>query len=109
MVISKKTIIFQGLRGGPTFSREIRTFFKGGIQILILSETHITFDCAAAQAEENSLCFHCETSGLLRVVKELSLSKRSNEVRVYISSLGMRSENFMGMVFYEPHIKPNIL
>ena len=27
----------------------------------------------------------------------------------YILSLGMRSENFMGMEFYEPHIKPNIL
>ena len=36
MVISKKTIIFQGFRGGPTFSR--------GVQILISLETDITCD-----------------------------------------------------------------
>ena len=47
----------------------------------------------------------------LCVVKELSLSKRSKEIRVtvYILSLRMRSENFMCMEFYEPHIKPEIL
>ena len=46
MVISKKSIIFQGFRGsnifqggggGPTFSR-------GGVQVLISIETHITCD-----------------------------------------------------------------
>ena len=37
----------------------------------------------------------------------LSLSKRSKEIRVYILSLGIRSENFMCMEFYEPHIKPD--
>ena len=31
MVISKKTIIFQGLRGGPTYSGEgVQLFVKGG-------------------------------------------------------------------------------
>ena len=30
MVISKKTIIFQGLRGGPTFSGGGSNFFQGG-------------------------------------------------------------------------------
>ena len=46
---------------------------------------------------------------MIRVVKELSLLKRSKEIRVYILSLGTRSENFMCMEFYEPHIKPDIL
>ena len=36
MVISKKTIIFQGFRGGPTFSR--------GVQMLISIESHRTCD-----------------------------------------------------------------
>ena len=36
MVGSKKTIIFQGFRGGPTFSR--------GVQMLISIETHIICD-----------------------------------------------------------------
>ena len=30
MVISKKTIIFKGFRGGPTFSRVEGNFFQGG-------------------------------------------------------------------------------
>ena len=30
MVISKKTIIFQGFRGGPTFSRGGPAFSRGG-------------------------------------------------------------------------------
>ena len=30
MVISKKTIIFKGFRGGPTFSRGEGNFFHGG-------------------------------------------------------------------------------
>ena len=30
MVISKKTIIFQGFRGGPTFSKVDPTFSGGG-------------------------------------------------------------------------------
>ena len=45
MVISKKSIIFQGFRGsnifqegGPTFSR------GGGVQVVISIETHITCD-----------------------------------------------------------------
>ena len=33
---SEKTILFQGLRGGPTFSK--------GVQMLILIEIHITCD-----------------------------------------------------------------
>ena len=45
MVISKKTIIFQGFRGGPTFSR-VSNFFQGGggVQMLISIEPHITCD-----------------------------------------------------------------
>ena len=30
MVISKKTIIFQGFRGGPTFARGVQLFPVGG-------------------------------------------------------------------------------
>ena len=45
MVISKKTIIFKGFRGGPTFSRGESNFFKGGgVQWVISIETHITCD-----------------------------------------------------------------
>ena len=45
MVISKKTIIFQGFRGGPTYSRG-SNFFQGWgeVQMLISIETHITSD-----------------------------------------------------------------
>ena len=46
MVISKKTIIFKGFRGGPTFSRGRATFSMegGGVQWVISIETHITCD-----------------------------------------------------------------
>ena len=47
MVISKKTIIFKGFRGGPTFSREGGgNFFHGGggVQLVISIETLITCD-----------------------------------------------------------------
>ena len=46
MVISKKTIIFKGFRGGPTFSRGEGNFFHGGggVQWVISIETHITCD-----------------------------------------------------------------
>ena len=45
MVISEKTRIFQGFRGGPTFSWEGggSNFFQG-VQMLISKETHITCD-----------------------------------------------------------------
>ena len=46
MVISKKTIIFQGFRGGPTFSRGGgggSNFFQIIISIETI-ETHITCD-----------------------------------------------------------------
>ena len=45
MVISKKTIIFQGFRGGPKFSKGVN-FFQGGegVQMQISIETHITCD-----------------------------------------------------------------
>ena len=43
MVISKKTIIFQCFRGGPTFSRGVQ-LFPGRVQMLISVETHITCD-----------------------------------------------------------------
>ena len=45
MVISKITIIFQGFRGCPTFSRG-SNFFQGWgeVQMLISIETHITCD-----------------------------------------------------------------
>ena len=51
--ITMKTIIFQGSRGGPTFSRgEVQLFpggwssffLRGGVQMLISIETHITCD-----------------------------------------------------------------
>ena len=47
MVISKKTIIFQGSRGGPTYSRGGGGggggvhLFPEGVQMLISIETHI--------------------------------------------------------------------
>ena len=41
MVISKKTILFQGFRGSPTFSRE-GGGGSNGVQMLIFIETHIT-------------------------------------------------------------------
>ena len=45
MVISKKTIIFKGFRGGPAFSRGKGNFFHGGgVQWVISIETHITCD-----------------------------------------------------------------
>ena len=45
MVISKKTIIFKGFRGGPTFSRGGGSpTFSRGVQMLISIETHITYD-----------------------------------------------------------------
>ena len=45
MVISKKTIIFKGFRGGPTFSRGEDNFFHGGgVQWVISIETHKTCD-----------------------------------------------------------------
>ena len=43
MVISKKTIVFQGFRGGPTFSKGGSNFFHG-VQMLISIETHIPCD-----------------------------------------------------------------
>ena len=45
-LISKKTIIFQGSRGGPTFSRGGSNFFQGGgwSNCLFPIETHITCD-----------------------------------------------------------------
>ena len=51
MVISKKSIIFQGFRGsnifqggGPTFSGGGGGGGGGGVQVLISIETHITCD-----------------------------------------------------------------
>ena len=44
-LISKKSIIFQGSRGNPTYSRGIQLFpGGGGVQLLIPKETHITCD-----------------------------------------------------------------
>ena len=55
MVISKKTIIFKGFRGGPTFSREGGQLFPwrggGGVQWVISIETHITSDFPGAGAD----------------------------------------------------------
>ena len=47
MVISKKTIIFQGLRGSNIF--HVRSNFFQGVRMLITIETHIVCNCAAAQ------------------------------------------------------------
>ena len=41
--ITEKTILFQGSRGDPTFSRGVQ-LFPGGDQMLISIETHITCD-----------------------------------------------------------------
>ena len=43
-LISKKTIIFQGSRGGPTFSRGGGPTFSRGSNCLFPIETHITCD-----------------------------------------------------------------
>ena len=43
-LISKKTIIFQGSRGGPTFSRGGGPTFSRGSNCLYPIETHITCD-----------------------------------------------------------------
>ena len=50
MVISKKTIIFQGLKGSNIF-QGLSNFFQGGGggKVLISIETYITCDCAVAQ------------------------------------------------------------
>ena len=42
--ISKKSIIFQGSRGGPIFSRGVSNFFQGWSNCLFPIETHITCD-----------------------------------------------------------------
>ena len=42
--ITEITILFQGSRGGPTFSRGVQLFRGGGVQMLISIETHITCD-----------------------------------------------------------------
>ena len=42
--ISKKSIIFQGSRGGPTFSRGVQLFPGGGSNCLFPIEAHITCD-----------------------------------------------------------------
>ena len=52
MVISKKTIIFKGFRGGTTFSRGEGNFFHGGgVQWVISIETHITCDFPGGGAD----------------------------------------------------------
>ena len=43
MVISKKTIIFQGFRGGQYFPEGVQ-LFPGGVQMLISIEPHKTCD-----------------------------------------------------------------
>ena len=43
-LISKKNIIFQGFRGGSTFSRGSKFLQRGGVQMLISIETHRTCD-----------------------------------------------------------------
>ena len=43
VLFKKKTILFQGFRGGPTFSRVGFTISKG-VPMLISIETHITCD-----------------------------------------------------------------
>ena len=46
MVISKKTIMFHGFRGGGEHLPGVSTFSRGGggVQMLIFIETHITCD-----------------------------------------------------------------
>ena len=42
MVISKKSIIFQGFRGSNIFQGGCQLFQGGGVQVVISIETHIT-------------------------------------------------------------------
>ena len=46
MVLLPRKLLFEGSRGGPTFSRGGGgpTFFPGGVQMVIPIETHITCD-----------------------------------------------------------------
>ena len=44
MVSLQGKLLFQGSRGGPTFSRGSNFFPGGGVQMLISIETHITCD-----------------------------------------------------------------
>ena len=56
MVISKKTIILKGFRGGPTFSRGEGNLFHGGgggVQWVISIETHITCDFPGGESGPN--------------------------------------------------------
>ena len=63
-VFFKKNYNFPRFERSPTFSRGVQLFpgGRGGVKMLISIENHITCDCVAAQTEENSHCFHCETS-----------------------------------------------
>ena len=53
--ISKKCIIFQGSRGGPTFSRGGVQLFPGGSNCLFPIETHITCDFPRGGGDPNPL------------------------------------------------------
>ena len=46
VLVTENTILFQESRGGPTFSRGVQLFSRGGggVQKLISIETHIAFD-----------------------------------------------------------------
>ena len=44
MVISKKSIIFQGFRGSNIFQVGSNFFKGGGVQVVISIETHLTCD-----------------------------------------------------------------
>ena len=44
MVYFKENYHFHGSRGGPTYTRGVQLLSGGGVQLLILIETHITCD-----------------------------------------------------------------
>ena len=42
--ITERTILFLRSRGGPTFQGGVQLFSRGGVQMLISIETHVTCD-----------------------------------------------------------------
>ena len=64
----RKTIIFRGSRGGPTFSREwgrgegVQLFPRGGVQVLFSIETYQNWDFQAGGPDSLSPLWICESS-----------------------------------------------
>ena len=84
MVISKKTIIFKGFRGGPTFSRGgVATFSGGGgggVQWLISIETHITCDFPGGRPPIPPLDPHVRFHNLFFLFQKETLAVASQKI-----------------------------